>query len=272
MLMPDDPDETPKRPRGSLSDAAEQAKKTPEDQEVIRSQEKRKKADREREAEEDEVGIDDVIVAILEDPTTTTGEVAASPVAAGGGESTELERMHLGAVGGIATEAGGVFDRIGFGGLEWGFRAERRLRLNVQLLFFDPSLDENRGLHESLEHLQEIGLDVSPRFYFTPDHTFAGVYALLGYRIGYFSWDYVHAIRVVNDDGSVENIGSDAIFTHVFQIGLGVSPVQLKHVHIGGNVSYGIKLYMPTTRENFDNDLFRAVGAGRLSIDLAYVF
>ncbi|MGH2570263.1 MAG: hypothetical protein ACRDGR_03490 [bacterium] len=269
VLFPDPPAEPP---RGSLSDAAEEAAKPPAEQTPVEPAPGTNRGGSSTQTQSDD-GADEIVVVPAQldsgKPIATTSASLMDLTATLPAE--DYERFQAGPVAGIGFEAGGVFERIDVFGLEFGFVADGRSRINIEGLYSKPRLDPARGLDASITNVEELAADFSGRFYLTPPHTFMGVYLGGGYRVGRMSWDWRNPIRVPNEAGGFDEFGNDAIVTHSFHVDLGMSPMQLAHFHVGGHLVYGLKLYTNTTTENFDNDLFQDVGFGQVLFDIVYV-
>lgn len=132
---------------------------------------------------------------------------------------------------------------------------EERFRVSAGGLYLTTNRTEDNKLSSGLVDEFELALDLSGRFFFTPSHTFMGLYAVLGLRIGYLFWDYKNPI-VVNQLVTTETIKSDRIGYGAPFVGIGVNLAQIDPIQIGANLTAGYKAYSSVTREGFDNDIF----------------
>jgi hypothetical protein len=149
---------------------------------------------------------------------------------------------------------------------------ESRLRAGGGIYFLWPDVGTSPAISPGLLDFSEIGLVANARYYATKDQTFMGLYALGGIRFGLFNWDYATPLSVVNDDGRTEEIDHDNLYVWGLLTGVGASPIQIRHLHVGASVIVGLRFYGDTTTEGFENDLFADVGYTQFQIETSYFF
>lgn len=243
----------PKKRGVKLSEASEQAKKKPEDQEPLRK--KKKKGEKDEpivhdDDDDDDSGIGIGIIGFDSDGSDAYDDEDLRP-------PSEDERLHVGVVVGGGSLGKNELDGFALFGIQIGPDFfEKRLRVDLRGLVMPTNQTEKAQATSGLDDELEIAGDIGGRYYFTPAHTFMGLYTHLGLRVGHLSWDYKNPIVFIGTGGQTETIDSDGVnFFAVFG-GFGVALVQLRKVHIGANVSFGYKSYSNTTSEGFDNDVF----------------
>ncbi len=256
----------PKRP--SLTEATEEAKKPAGRQKPIVV----------NEDEEDEDEPDVVVVHVHEghDP----GNSMDSPdgdgdtrAASGGAAIQSEESTSLGyasATLGFDTQGGPQLHGVLLGGAEAGIRG-RRYRAGLGVRIGRPDVVPGSAIARATTRVGELLLDGCVRGYLTHDHTFMGVYGLAGARVGLVTWTYANPVTVIEGDERT-TVTTDALLTVQPYVGLGLSIAQVSGVHIGGNVSTGVKLYSDETIERFQNDLFSPVGFVSTGLEISYLF
>jgi len=108
--------------------------------------------------------------------------------------------------------------------------------------YFGKARSIRADLARNATDLGEAGLEAGFRAYLTPDHTLMGSYLVGGLRIGEISWRYRDPI----DGGPF--------------LGVGVSVLQTRFLHVGASVTAGIRFTRGKTSEDFNNDIFKDVG------------
>jgi hypothetical protein len=265
---------SPRAPsRGKLSDAAERAKSPPEEQ--VRTKKKEKTVKHEPpptyEEEEDEIIVIEPVLTGHAATAEEGGESVESDdvrVPATGDASPESERFYGSLEFGLGSQAGGIFDEIGAMGLHIGaYTKSRRLRggLLAQVATFD--LDPDRGLDDSLENLTELTIGGTGRYYFTPHHTFIGLYVTAGLHYGVLLYDFANPVEVE----AGEEVDDDVVEVFAIHGGLGVSFVQWRWFRLSTTALGGVKAYEGVTSEGFDNDLFREAGFYKLTFEIGIV-
>jgi hypothetical protein len=259
--------------RGKLSDAAEQAKKPPEEQDPIPpapeqtdtagdepSSTKRKQGETD---EDHEPGGDEVVVV----PAQLEGGVPIATVAADSvaADSSTASRTTIfaGPVAGFAYESGGLFDRIDVVGLEIGGGREGDPgRLVFEIVHARFRVKSSHHLDDALHDVTELGFGVAGRYFLTPAHTALGAYLVAGYRLALVEWKWRNPVA---------GLEGDSIDTHSGYVGLGFIPVHTEYLHIGANLTGGYRVFVSTTSEGFENDLFDDVWLSRLMFEAVYV-
>lgn len=255
---------TPTKRRGvKLSDASAEAAKEPEEQKPMR---KKKQKKNEEENNDEEESYDEETIYVEAQPLTDETETTTEYVIDDSDASQPLEYFpgepvafypHFGITVGGGSLRGDQIDGFGSFGLTLGldFVDRRWYRLDMSGFYITTNRAADNQLSSGLVREYELAADLTGRYYFTPRHTFMGLYALGGVRFGYLFWDYKTAI-VVSEPGKTETIDSDRLnYVSVF-VGLGANLAQVKRIHIGANMSVGYKMYYGVTNEGFDNDIF----------------
>lgn len=241
-----------KRRGVKLSDAAEEAKKKPEDQKPVAK--KKKKGEKDEPIVHDDDDYDDSGVGIgFGFDSDRDDEADRDRFDA----TREKKPIHLGVVLGGGSLGNNELDGFGLFGIQLGpdFFNDR-LRVDIRGLVMPTNQAEKAQFASGLDDEIEVAADLGGRVYFTPRHTFVGLYTHVALRVGHLSWDYKNPIQVVGTGGQTETIDSDGVnFFAVFG-GFGVGLAQFRKVHVGVNLSFGYVSYGATTSEGFDNDVF----------------
>ncbi len=249
-----------------LSQAAEEAKKEPEEKH------KKLEAGRPVEEDKDEDESETVVIVDRDEPRVPPAPTAISisepdrPPA----PRSIYRRFHLGAVGGLGMVTGDNFGGYGAGGLQVGFFPAPRWRTDLQLLGIGTNLSETSGLRQSFKGEHEVALDVSGRYYLTRENTFVGAYPIVGFRFGSLNWDYAHPILV--EENGIRRVTSDQLYYYSPYVGVGTSLVQTRHFHLGTQLIGGGRFYERHTREGFANDLFNDGGFMQLMFEMTVPF
>jgi hypothetical protein len=139
--------------------------------------------------------------------------------------------------------------------LQVGFFPSPRWRADVSLLGIGANFSGTSGLDQSFKNEYEVAVDVSGRYYLTPEKTFIGAYPIAGLRFGSLNWDYAREILI--DDGGTRRVTSDELFYFSPYVGMGTSLVQTRHFHLGAQLIGGGRFYGVHTQEGLANDLFK---------------
>lgn len=233
-----------------LSEAAEQAKKKPEEQKTLQ-----------------EPDTSEPLEPFEPDPVLSSLTTAEDDSL----ELAELERSdrdaeppleegapalsHGGLIVGVGTLTGDSFDGFGLFGFQFGGLDVDGTQLDATVLFIPTNLIPESDLVGALKDEFEVAIGVSGRRYLTPSHTFMGLYGMLGLRFGALNWHYVNPIAVETDEGT-DIIHSDWVGYLAPYAGVGVSLAQTSRFRFGVNASVGVKLYHWNTMRGFENDLF----------------
>ncbi len=231
----------------SLSQAADEAKK---------SDEEKKKALTATPKEEQEHApavVAATTTAAVVDATSPADSSAPAPIPSDSGEDIRAMVSLFAGGGGLGSED---FDGFGVFGVGLGFRVEERVRVGLSFLYIPTQLTENSGVVDALTDEKEVALDVFLRYYFTPAHTFAGLYGVIGGRAGWLMWNYANDITVVDENGNPRTLEDDRLTYYAGYLGVGVAPVQTEHITLGVDLDVGLKTFESYTSEGFNQDLF----------------
>lgn len=153
-------------------------------------------------------------------------------------------------------------------GLSFGTRQDRaRVDANItasNVLFKGESL-----LGRAMKDAGELRLDVMARYYLTPSHTFMGLYPVFGLGTGTLFWTYARPVEVI-ENGAARMVEDDRINHFSFCTGLGMSLLQTRHLHVGGNLVGGVRFYGRHTDAGLKNDLLPTTGYAQLLVDINY--
>jgi hypothetical protein len=245
---------------GSLSDAARQAT--------------RDSTDRKRERPPD--------VGYTVPPTVEVGaEVSASEPAEGIEPLTPTEtpippvpaprthRLFGGLVLGGGALGGREYDGFSTAGLCFGGYPEPRVRVDGTATINGIAFREQAYLYHAFQNTTELSLDLTVRYYLTPDQTFMGAYPLAGVGTGTLFWDYDKPVTVI-EDGVPKHLDSDRINYFSLFGGAGVSLMQFRYVHVGGNLIGGVRFYGWHTGSGLDNDMLRPTGYLKALIEISF--
>ncbi len=152
-----------------------------------------------------------------------------------------------------------------------GFPADR-IRLDLGLYYGHGRRGSQQNIQEGIDSIDEVGVEVNGRYYFTPDHTLVGIFVLGGFRWGLMRWSYTNDIEWPNEDGGIDRISNDMVEMWTYFIGLGTSLLQTKVLHLGACATAGVRVSNDLTFEDFDNDVFKDVGEIRLSLVACIIF
>ena len=91
----------------------------------------------------------------------------------------------------------------------------------------------------------------------TPSYTFIGHYFLFGFDYNLLLWSYKNPIEIRENGRLTETISSDMLRGLGVYAGTGLNIIQTRHVLFGGSACPGTILWIGSTREGFDNDVFK---------------
>lgn len=245
---------------GSLSDAARQAT--------------RDSTDRKRERPPDvgytvppevEVGVDVSASEPAEglEPMAPT-EPPVRPI-----PSPKTHRLFAGLVLGGGALGGREYDGFSTVGLCVGGYPEPRVRVDGTFTVNEIAFREQTYLYHAFQNTGELSLDITARYYLTPDKTFMGAYPLAGIGTGTLFWDYDKPVTVI-EDGAPKQVDSDRINYFSLFGGAGVSLMQFGYLHVGGNLVGGVRFYGWHTGGGLDNDMLRPTGYLKALIELSF--
>jgi hypothetical protein len=209
-------------------------------------------------------------MAVTGTSSDSTGSSAAPVMAPP--DTDDGDRYALSLIGGFGTVDTDQFD--GFGALGIGGSVMKGpMRLDLWLLYAPTNLTEESGVVEALVDEFEVAADLRLRYRFTPEHTFAGIYALFGARFGTLTWSYQNGVVVTDDYGNLHTIYDDWLTYYAGYLGVGISPMQTEHIIFGIDFSAGLKTYESYTDEGFKQDLFDDwIGFGQILFSADYRF
>ena len=115
----------------------------------------------------------------------------------------------------------------------------------------------------------ELNLDVTARYYLTKDHTLFGVYPLAGLGTGTLFWDYAHPVTIT-EDGRPKTLRDDRINYFSCFGGAGMSLLQTRYVHVGGNVVGGVRFYGWHTDSGLENNLLETTGFMKALLEISF--
>ena len=195
--------------------------------------------------------------------TTPVAHDASSP----GGEFHPL----LGLVLSGGSLGGRSYDGFGGVGLDLGGFIGSRWRADLVGSATSVNFAGQSVAGQSFNNEMELAVDINTRFYVTPAHTLMGLYPIIGTRIGTLFWDLARPITVT-ENGDPKIVKSDWVNYMSFYGGAGVSLMQIRHMHVGLNVTGGIKIYGWQTNQGFSNDLLPATGFVQTMVETTYRF
>lgn len=141
------------------------------------------------------------------------------------------------------------------------FPAEKHY-LELAAGFSWAPVQETSLLSQSLDGgviLFHIGLGYN--YYFTPEHTFMGIYLCAGLGYAYMRWSYKNPFEAMayDENGNelgMETISSDGLSGFELYTGFGLNLVQTEGFQFGAKVLPGLIAWGGETSEGFDNDVF----------------
>ena len=196
------------------------------------------------------------------------GTGQGAPATGAAAAPSEPPHTVFGAVVGIGTIGGERYDGYGQFGLTLGAFVEPRFRFDIAGLFVPIQFADETIAGQSFKNEFELALDISGRYYLTKENTFIGVYPIVGFSFGTLFWDYNHPVTVVEDDGT-RQVFSDYINHFSIYGGVGMSLIQIRHLHVGSNLTGGARLYSVDSSNGFSNTLFPDAGFVQLRFELS---
>ncbi len=181
----------------------------------------------------------------------------------------KTHRMFVGLVAGGGALGGKSYDGFGTLGLSVGGYPEPRLRVDGTGTINTTAFKDQALLGQAFKEPMELSLDVTARYYLTPDQTFLGLYPLAGVGTGTLFWDYAQPVTVV-EDGAPKTLEDDRINYFSLFGGAGMSLMQTRYVHVGGNLVGGVRFYGWHTGSGLKNDLLKTTGYVKALIELSF--
>ena len=164
---------------------------------------------------------------------------------------------------------GNEYDGFQTFGLAIGGYPASRLRVDLSGSFEIVNFTGEGLLGASLEDAIELNLDLTLRYYLTPDRTFVGIYPEFGLGTGTLFWDYAKPVTIT-EDGKSKTIDSDRVNYFSLFGGAGMSLVQTKYMHLGGNLIGGVRFYGWTTGSGLENDIIKPTGYAKALLELSF--
>jgi hypothetical protein len=252
----------PKRRGASLSEAAKEAEKKPEDQKVIEPEEGVVHEDPDY-----EVGAVGIALGVVESELLTSDQ--PQPMV----QASSRDPWHIGLVFGGGSLTGDEVDGFLITGVQGGvFFIQDRARVDIRGLVMPTNLTAASGIAGGLQDEVEFAFDVAARLYATPAHTFMGLYGTGGLRLGILTFRYKNPILVDDGFGDIDTIHGDNIKYLAPFLGFGVTLMQTRFVHVGGNLTGGYKFYEGITGEGFSNDVLDDEFFAQVMLNLTLVF
>jgi hypothetical protein len=177
--------------------------------------------------------------------------------------------LFVGVVGGGGALGGQDYEGFTTGGLAFGGYPQPQVRVDGTATFNDITFNHQRYLGQALTETGEMNLDVTVRYYLTRDRTFMGIYPLAGLGTGTLFWDYAKPVTVT-ENGAPKTLTEDRINYFSFFGGAGMSLMQTRFVHVGGNLSGGVRFYGRHTESGLKNDMLKTTGYFKALIELSF--
>jgi hypothetical protein len=137
-------------------------------------------------------------------------------------------------------------------------------------------IQETSLLSESLDNgVVVFQLGLGYKYFFTPPHTFLGIYFCAGLGYAYMRWSYKNPFQAMaydeyGDELGMETISSDGVSGFEMYTGLGLNVVQTEKFQLGGEVLPGFIAWGGETSEGFDNDVFDTFYYTKLKIFIRF--
>ena len=96
-----------------------------------------------------------------------------------------------------------------------------------------------------------------------------GLYPEIGVGTGTLFWDYAKPVTVI-ENGAPRTLGGDQLnYFSVFG-GAGISLLQTRYVHVGGNLIGGARFYGWHTRSGLENNMLKTTGFVKALVELSF--
>jgi hypothetical protein len=177
--------------------------------------------------------------------------------------------LFVGLVGGGGALGGQDYDGFTAGGLSVGGYPQPQVRVDGAITFNDVRFTNQGYLGQAFTEAGELNFDVTVRCYLTRDRTFMGIYPLAGLGTGTLFWDYARPVTVT-ENGAPRTLSDDRINYFSFFGGAGMSLMQTRFLHLGGNLSGGVRFYGRHTGSGLKNDLLKTTGYFKALIELSF--
>jgi hypothetical protein len=177
--------------------------------------------------------------------------------------------LFVGLVGGGGALGGQDYDGFTTGGLEFGGYPQPQVRVDGTVTVNDVTFTNQGYLGQAFTEAGELNLDVTVRYYLTRDQTFMGIYPLAGLGTGTLFWDYAKPVTVT-ENGADKTLADDRINYFSCFAGAGMSLMQTRFLHVGGNLSGGVRFYGWHTGSGLKNDMLKTTGYLKALIELTF--
>ncbi len=246
-----------------LSEASEEAEKEPEDQDRVLQGDRHR--DRHHHDDYDEVEVV-VVDGDCDRPRAWDRDEPEEPSAPRlyfAGAALEGTGFHESAAldggTGLVLQVGGVLD---------GGQGRTRLIVDGSA----TSYDMIPGAYPGIEDPLELALGGALRVYLTPGRAMSGMYAVTGFRVGAFFWDYTNPILVDDGHGRAHEVDSDFVNTWTPYLGLGLSLFKDRGLGLDLSATGGFKIFGRTTDEGFRNDVFQDAPYTQVAVTVSGFF
>ncbi len=157
----------------------------------------------------------------------------------------------------------------------WASHYDRQRRAALHAGAALLSAREDSDLPGSIRDLFQLHLGYQHRFYFTPDHTFAGIFVPVDFEVKSVFWKYRNDVfsQVYNERGDylyTDSISSDGLWGVSLGSGIGLSLIQTRWLRLTGEASCGATLYGFRTHEGFSNDVFAADLLAKITVEIVF--
>jgi hypothetical protein len=177
--------------------------------------------------------------------------------------------LFVGLVGGGGALGGRDYDGFAMGGLSFGGYPQPQVRVDGTATIIDVNFTGEGLLGQTFQNAEELNLDVTVRYYLTRDRTFMGIYPMAGLGTGTLFWDYASPVTVIENDAP-RTLSADQINYYSCFAGAGMSLMQTRFLHVGGNLSGGVRFYGWHTKSGLKNDMLRTTGYFKVLIELSF--
>ena len=209
------------------------------------------------------------VMVVVAEPGPGIASVSAPVVPAPRPPTPRTRPLFVGLVGGGGALGGHDYDGFAVGGLSVGGYPQPQLRVDGTATVTDVNFTGEGLLGQAFTHAEDLNLDVTVRYYLTKDKTLMGVYPLAGAGTGTLFWDYGKPVTVI-ENGAPRTLGDDRINYFSFFGGAGMSLVQTRFLHLGGNLSGGVRFYGRHAESGLKNDLLKTTGYFKALIELSF--
>lgn len=128
--------------------------------------------------------------------------------------------------------------------------------VNVGLYYGEGRCARGRDIQDGILLVGELGFEFWFRTCLTSKHTLFGIYWMWGFKTGLLFWEYPDPEAMPVQAGTEKPTTRDAVGVITPYLGLGVSLLQTKRVHLGVNISVGYRITREMTVLEFDNNIF----------------